>query len=100
MRTKLVFVMLFMLSFNIFHDSFISLLEKEEHTNIVHYMNDDAPSSECAEFNEIHSMFHFMAIVTPSKNTLIQFAKRETIPHLSIKYSPPFEKTSYKPPIV
>ena len=98
MQSKIIFTLLFMLSFSVFHDSFISLLEKNEHTEVVHCMSDKAPSTECAEFNEMHSMFHFMAIVTPYKESQIQLAKRETIPHLLAQYTPPLKKTSYKPP--
>jgi len=98
MQSKIIFTLLFMLSFSVFHDSFITLLEKNEHREVVHYMSDEAPSSECAEFNEIHSMFHFMAIVTPYKESQVQLAKRETIPHLLAQYTPPLKKTSYKPP--
>jgi len=99
MQSKIIFIVLFMLSFSVFHDSFISFLDKSEHSEIAHYMSDEAPSSECTEFNEMHNMFHFMAIVTPLKNSHIQLAKREDIPHLIIQYTPPLEKTSYKPPI-
>ncbi len=99
MRSKIIFLILFMLSFTIFHDSLMPLIEKNKHTDVAHYLSDTAPTQECTDFNEIHSMFHFMAIVTPSKNTQIQFAKRETIPHVTLEYSPPLEKTSYKPPI-
>ena len=98
MQSKIIFTLLFMLSFSVFHDSFISLLDKNEHTEIVHYMSDEAPSTECAEFNEMHSMFHFMAIVTPYKESQVQLAKIETIPHLLAQYTPPLKKTSYKPP--
>jgi len=100
MQSKIIFVVLFMLSFSVFHDSFISLIEKNGHTDIVHYMSDEAPSLECTEFNEMHSMFHFMAIMTTYKSTQVLLAKRESIPHLLIQYTAPFEKTSYKPPIV
>lgn len=100
MRSKIIFLMLFMLSFTIFHDSLMPLIdEKNKHTDVAHYLSDTEPTQECTDFNEIHSMFHFMAIVTPSKNMQIQFVKRETIPHLALEYSPPLEKTSYKPPI-
>lgn len=100
MRTKIIYVVIFMLSFSAFHDSFLSLIETSEHKDIVHYVNDDVSSSECSEFNEIHNMFHFMAIVSSSKNTQVQFAKSEAIPHLLIQYTSPLTRTSYKPPIV
>lgn len=99
MQSKIIFVVLFMLSFSIFHDSFISLLDKNEHTSSVHHMSDKIHTSESTELNEIHNIFHFMAIVTPRKNTQIHFAKKETIPHLTTKHTPPIKKTSYKPPI-
>ena len=88
-----------MLSFSTFHDTFISLIDKSEHVNIVHYMSDKDHISECTEFNEIHNMMHFMAIVETYKDAQIHFAKREPIPHIMTRYSPPLNKTSYKPPI-
>ena len=95
MQSKIIFVILFMLSFNVLHDSIMPLIEKD----ITHYVNDTLPDNESVEFNEIHSMFHFMAIVTSVKNIHIPLAKQENIPHLVIQYAPPLEKTSYKPPI-
>jgi len=99
MRSKIIYVVLFMLAFSAFHDSFISLIDTRGHTDIVHYVQDDVSSSECSEFSEIHSMFHFMAIVPSTKHTQIDFAKNEAIPHLLIQYTPPLTRTSYKPPI-
>jgi len=99
MQTKIIFVVLLMLSFSAFHDTFISIIDKSEHKSIVHYMSDEVPSSECAEFNELHNMFHFMAIVDTYKDILIHLDKREKIPHLLLQYASPLEKTSYKPPI-
>ena len=89
-----------MLAFSAFHDSFISLIDRGEHTDIVHYVQDDVSNSECSEFNEIHSMFHFMAILSSDKDTQIDFDKREVIPHLLVQYTSPLTRTSYKPPIV
>ena len=100
MRSKIIYIVVFMLAFNAFHDSFISLIDTREHTDIVHYVQDDASNAECSEFNEIHNMFHFMAILDSAKNTQIDFAKREVIPHLLVQYTPPLRRTSYKPPIV
>jgi len=99
MRSKVIFLVLFMLSFSAFHDSFFSILDKNTHTDVAHYINDNVASSECVEFNEVHNMLHFMAIMDDNNHEQIEFAKRETIPHISMQYSPPLEKTSYKPPI-
>jgi hypothetical protein len=99
MRSKVVFVVLFMLSFTVLHDSFIALVEKNVHANTVHCIDDEAPSSDCKEFNTMHGMFHFIAIVTPYSSDQIEFAKKEHIPHFLVQYTPPLVKTSNKPPI-
>ena len=99
MQSKVIFVVLIMLSFSAFHDSFFSILDKNKHTDVVHYMSDKAMSSECTELNEIHSMLHFMAIISTGYSNKLQLLKRETIPHNIIPYTSPLDKTSYKPPI-
>ena len=100
MQSKIVFIIIFMLSFSTFHDSFLSILDKNEHTDVAHYIYDKSTSTECTELNDIHNMLHFMAILEDYQNEQLEFGERETIPHLVIQYSPPLEKTSYKPPIV
>jgi hypothetical protein len=101
MQSKIIFVVLFMLSFSVFHDSIMPYLEKNKHTDMAHYASDTiSPIQECADFNEIHSMLHFVAIVTLCENIQIQFDKIETISHLLVPYNPPLKKSSYKPPIV
>lgn len=100
MQSKIIFVVLFMLSFSVFHDSLMPLLEKNKHTYSVHYMSDTTPTQEeHDDFNEMHIMLHFMAIVTSWSNNQIQFAKNESIPHLLIQYTAPLKKSTYKPPI-
>jgi len=98
-QSKVIFVVLIMLSFSTFHDSFFSILDKNKHTDVVHYINDKTISSECTELNEMHSIFHFMAIISTDHSNKLQPVKRESIPHMVIEYTSPLEKTSYKPPI-
>ncbi len=100
MRSKIIFVLLFMLSFTLLHDSFFSLIEKNDNVSVVHNIDDKSLSSECIEFNKIHAMFHFIAIVVPYSNRQMLFAKKEHIPHHLVQYTPPLVKTSHKPPIV
>ena len=100
MRSKIMVVLLFMLFFTLLHDSFISLVEKNDHVSSIHCIGDKAPSSDCKELNKIHGMFHFIAIVTPYSSVQVEFAKKEYMPHYLVRYTPPFLKTSNKPPIV
>ncbi|CAA6802160.1 MAG: Unknown protein [uncultured Sulfurovum sp.] len=99
MQSKITFVLLFVLSFSVFHDSFISLMDDELSSSSTHYMSDNVESSEPTELHELHNIFHFMAIVSFVGAVEVRFAKKETIAHVNIAYTPPIKKTSYKPPI-
>ncbi|MDQ7046819.1 MAG: hypothetical protein Q9M39_04070 [Sulfurovum sp.] len=99
MKSKIIYVVLFMLTFSALHDSFIPLLDTSENMHSIQYAHDDVSSLECTEYSEMHSMFHFMAIVSSTKNMPVHFAKHEIIPHLVVQHTPPLISKSYKPPI-
>lgn len=76
-------------------------MEDECHHESVHeYVAEQAESSECGDLCDMHHLFHFMAILDTS---LIDFDNAE-IPTVfmqkSIQYTPPFQQTTIKPPIV
>ncbi|MEA3418140.1 MAG: hypothetical protein U9Q90_01985 [Campylobacterota bacterium] len=100
MQSKAVLILLLILSFNILHDSFITIVEQDGHTNITHYLDSEDLSPECAELNEIHNMFHFVAIITMHQGKIVKLPKKETFAQHLLQYSPPHAQTSYKPPIV
>lgn len=100
MRSKTVLILLFILSFNILHDSFIMIVEQNEHAGITHYVDSEKLSPECNELNEIHNMFHFMAIIAIRNEKVMMPPKKERLTHYLLQYSPPHTQTSYKPPIV
>lgn len=89
-----------MLSFTIFHDTFITHFEKHEHTNITHYLDQETASEACIKYTQIHNMFHFVAIMDTFIHAPIFIVKKETILYLLIDHTPPLQKTSHKPPIV
>jgi hypothetical protein len=102
MKSKIIFTLLFMLSFNTFHDYLITLMDKSDHTSIVLCLDQVSAVSDtdttAADYEKIHSMFHFMAIMIPHDNNQIHYSKKETIAHSLQEYTPPFKKSSYKPP--
>ena len=100
MRSKIIFALLLLLSFTIFHDLFISVIEKNQCTKIVHSINDQASSCDAVAFNKIHAMLHFMAIMLDYDNTSMPMKYHVSIPHHLGSYSPPSKETSHKPPIV
>lgn len=92
MQSKITFTLLLMLSFTIFHDTFMTHLDKHGHTNIAHYLGHDTSSEACIKYTEIHNMCHFMAILDTYTNTPIFIVKKESIPHLLIDHTPPTSK--------
>ena len=99
MRSKIIFVVLFMLTFTIMHDTVINIIQKSDHSNLSHYVNTDIVSQECADIHEVHSMFHFIGLVMPYKSTFVQLQKEKTLSHDLLQYTLPYKETSYKPPI-
>lgn len=100
MRSKIIFVVLFMLTFTVMHDSVINIMQKSDHSSISHYMSTDVTSQECSDIqHEVHSMFHFVGLIMPYKSTLLQLQKEKTLSHNLLRYTLPHKETSYKPPI-
>lgn len=102
MRSKIIFVVLFMLSFTVMHDSILSIVQNNEHTSISHYADTNAASQECSDdmdMDKVHSMFHFVGLIMPHKITFVQVQKAETLSHNLLEYTLPQLETSYKPPI-
>jgi len=99
MQSKVIFVVLFMLTFTIMHDSVISLMQKSDHSSVSHYVSTDVASQECGDIHEVHSMFHFVGLIMPYKSTFVQLQKEKTLSHYLLQYTLPHKETSYKPPI-
>lgn len=99
MRSKVIFIVLFMLSFTVMHDTVMNIVQTDEPISISHYVNTDVPSQECGDIHEVHSMFHFVGLVMPYKSTFIQFQKEKMISQDLLQYTLPYKETSYKPPI-
>ena len=99
MRSKIIFFLLFMLSFSVMHDTALNMLEADERVTVAHYVNLDATAQECGDIHEMHSMFHFVGVMTPYQSSLLQFQKEKTLSHNLLRYTLPHKETSYKPPI-
>jgi len=99
MRSKIIFVILFMLTFTVMHDSVINIIQKNEHTSISNYADTNAVSQEYSELQEVHGMFHFVGLIMPYQNTFVQLQKEETYSPYLLQYTLLHQETSYKPPI-
>ncbi len=99
MRFKIIFFLLFILSFSILHDTALNMLEADERVTVAHYVNLDTTTQECGDIHEMHSMFHFVGVMTPHASTFLRCQKEKTLSHNLLRYTPPHKETSYKPPI-
>lgn len=99
-QSSIIYIVLFMLSFNISHDSFISIIEKGHDNKNLHYICDIEDREDCLEFNNIHSLLHFIAIIDTDKNSLAEQNSQENNTLILVQYTPPPQKTSIKPPII
>lgn len=99
MRSKITFVLLFMLAFTVMHDTVIHMMHKSDHAGISHYVHTDTAPQECSDMHKVHNMFHFVGIVIPYKSTFVQFQKEKTLSYDLLQYTLPHKETSYKPPI-
>ena len=99
MRSKVIFVVLFMLTFTVMHDTVMNIVETDESTSVSHYVNTNVPTQECTDIHEVHNMFHFVGLIMPYKSTFIQLINEKTLSHNLLQYTLLHEETSYKPPI-
>ncbi len=100
MQSRIIYIVLFMLSFSIIHDSFISTIEKSPCDKMAQYILDIDECSNCIEFNKIHKLLHFIAIITPFENNYIHPTPKEKYTLQLKQYTPPLLQSSFKPPIV
>ena len=99
MRSKVIFAVLFMLSFSIMHDTVINIMQSNDKMPVSHYVNHDTNTQECSDIHEVHSMFHFVGLIMPYKSTFVQSQKEKTLSHNLLQYTLLQQETSYKPPI-
>lgn len=100
MHSKVIFFVLFMLSFTVAHDTVIKIIQPNGHNSIAHYIDENIQSQECNgdSIDEIHGMFHFVALVAPYRNRFIQPSTKQTLTHNSFTYTFTYKETSDKPP--
>lgn len=98
MQAKIIFYVLFMLSFTVAHDTFINIIHSNDHASISHSQTQEVSYQECEDMDEIHGMFHFVGLFMSYKNSFIQLPTKPTLSYDSFQYSPPFKESSYKPP--
>jgi len=96
-RSKVIFVILFMLAFTVVHDSVLSLVE--DNTHFVVSQDSQEGDSVAQHSHEIHNMFHFVGVVIASSDLSLPSYQKELFSPKLLQYTEIDKQTSYKPPI-
>ena len=93
-------LLLLSLLFNIAHASFIAMEDECDHETATEYIMEQITTADCGDLCDVHHLFHFVAIISEPK-ILLDTPKRDAQPlQKNTLYSPLFNETSIKPPIV
>ncbi|PHS32900.1 MAG: hypothetical protein COA92_06025 [Sulfurovum sp.] len=99
MKKKLLqFLLLFTLFFHIVHDTVLAE-EMDTSTSIHTYVQEQISFSQSSDICDYHHIFHFMAIIEKTYLSLSTPTLKSKVLHQKTFYTPPFQKTSIKPPI-
>jgi hypothetical protein len=89
-----------MLSFTVIHDTVINMVQVDKHTTVVHHTDKKIHLQACEidTVDDIHAMFHFVALITGYKSSFVQLPTKKLLSHNPFTYTFTYKETSYKPP--
>lgn len=99
MQSKIIFLVLFMLSFTVMHDTVIHVLDDNENVPVTQYTNVSSQTQDIADIHDIHGMFHFIALISPSTSIETALKSRDILAAYLLQYTLPHYQSSNKPPI-
>lgn len=100
MKSRILkFLLLLSLAFNILHASVIALEDKCAHETATEYVLEQNQGTNCGDLCDMHHLFHFMAIIANTEIIFDIVPTRKFVKEKLTLYTPPFKKTSIKPPI-
>ncbi len=101
LKNKMIqFLLLLSLSFNIVHASVIAIEDDCTHETAVEYSMEQHHDTDCEDLCDMHHLFHFMAIINSSDIVFHTSHYKNVLLHKATHYTPPFQITLVKPPIV
>jgi len=96
-------ILLLSLSFNITHAAFIAVEDDHlqcHHATVVDFVLEQNSSDDCGDLCKMHHLFHFMAILDEPLSAWEVPVLQDAPQTETTAYTPPFESTEYKPPIL
>jgi len=99
MRSKIVFLVVFMLSFVIVHDTVLTMIDQNKKIGVTSSLESYTVSEKSPNIHQIHNMFHFVALVCTELPSVDVHAKKKTIAYYIPQYTSPCKESIIKPPI-
>ena len=100
MRSKIVFLVVFMLSFIVVHDTVLTMIDQNKKIGVASSLKSCTVSEQSTDIHQIHNLFHFVALVSTELPSMDIHAKKQTIEYYIPEYILPYKKSIIKPPIV
>ena len=63
MRNKIIFLLIFVFSFIIVHDTVLDVMQSDHSNCLVQVSDTDAGEKEYQSLHHLHNMFHFVALI-------------------------------------
>ena len=103
MRSKVIFLLLFLFSFVIAHDSVMVAIDNPS-VQTIDICSDDIhaehEASVSSEWGQLHAMFHFVALTSDIPLLTVNTISKRCVASMPALHPSPLKETSYKPPIV
>ena len=99
MQSKIIFLVLFMLSFTVMHDTVIHMLDDNKSLPVSEYVKNTKQISDVSDVQDMHDIFHFIALISRMHISLETLKTGNTFSGYVFQYALPSLKNSTKPPI-
>jgi len=98
MQSKIIFLMLFMLSFSVMHDTVIHILDNKK-LPISEYVKNVEHINDVSDVQDMHDIFHFVALISEKYISLEPLKTKNTFSGYLFQYTLLSLQNSTKPPI-
>jgi len=98
-RSKIIFFIITMLSFVMLHDTVLSVIDHNEPISVVSKSETASCSTGTEAAYDLHSLFHFVALVGTLLPSIDADAEEQMISHVLLRQTLPCRQTIIKPPI-
>ena len=99
MRSKIVFLVVFMLSFVIVHDTVLTVIDQNKKIDTVASVDSGMALEQSTDIHQIHNLCHFVALVCREISPASVPCKHQTVAYYVPEHILPYNKSLIKPPI-